>query len=90
MPLDLIVVPQQQAQQQAEEFQQANQLPETNPQGGNWHPGNAPSQALTWAVQALAKAGTLSIIGVLDDIASFPWYGNEQEPDNQHGNCNTS
>lgn len=38
--------------------------PETNPQGGNWHPGDAPSQALWWAVQALAKAGTLSIIGV--------------------------
>ena len=29
-----------------------------------WKPGDAPSQALDWAVQALAKAGTLSIIGV--------------------------
>ncbi len=56
----------EQAQQQAQEFLQELQqiAPETNPQGGNWHPGDAPSQALTWAVQALAKAGTLSIIGV--------------------------
>lgn len=55
-----------QAQQQAQQFEQELQqiAPETNPQGGNWHPGNAPSQALMWAVQALAKAGTLSIIGV--------------------------
>lgn len=29
-----------------------------------WHPGDEPSQALQWAVQGLAKAGTLSIIGV--------------------------
>lgn len=56
----------QQAEQQAQEFQQELQqiAPETNPQGSNWHPGDAPSQALTWAVQGLAKAGTLSIIGV--------------------------
>jgi threonine dehydrogenase-like Zn-dependent dehydrogenase len=30
---------------------------------GDWEPGDAPSQALRWAVDALAKAGTLSIIG---------------------------
>jgi threonine dehydrogenase-like Zn-dependent dehydrogenase len=38
--------------------------PEQNVQGGLWKPGDAPSQALQWAVEALAKAGTLSIIGV--------------------------
>lgn len=56
----------QQADQQAQQFQQELQqiAPQTNPQGDNWHPGDAPSLALTWAVQALAKAGTLSIIGV--------------------------
>jgi threonine dehydrogenase-like Zn-dependent dehydrogenase len=56
----------EQANQQAQQFQQELQqiAPQTNPQGDNWHPGDAPSQALTWAVQALAKAGTLSIIGV--------------------------
>ena len=38
--------------------------PKANPHNSNWHPGNAPSQALEWAVKAIAKAGTLSIIGV--------------------------
>ncbi|MEH6564303.1 MAG: zinc-dependent alcohol dehydrogenase [Halopseudomonas sp.] len=38
-----------------------------------WQPGNAPAQALEWAVQALAKAGTLSIIGVYPPNAeTFP------------------
>jgi threonine dehydrogenase-like Zn-dependent dehydrogenase len=47
--------------------------PETNPHDGNWKPGDAPSQALTWAVEGLAKAGTLSIIGVYaPSNKSFP------------------
>jgi threonine dehydrogenase-like Zn-dependent dehydrogenase len=47
--------------------------PKTKPKGDNWHPGDAPSQVLQWAVQALAKAGTLSIIGVYPPTArSFP------------------
>ncbi len=29
-----------------------------------WHPGDAPSQALQWAVQSIAKAGTIAVIGV--------------------------
>lgn len=29
-----------------------------------WQPGDEPSQALQWAVEAVAKAGTISIIGV--------------------------
>lgn len=55
-----------QAQKQAKEFQQEVEqiAPETNPSDGNWNPGDGPSQAITWAVQGLAKAGTLSIIGV--------------------------
>jgi len=65
----------QQAQQEEGQFQQEVQqnAPEQNPQGDNWIPGNAPSQVSEWAVQALAKAGTLSIIGVypLTD-KSFP------------------
>ncbi len=41
--------------------------------GGQWVPGDAPSQVLTWAVQALAKAGTLSIIGVYPQtMTRFP------------------
>ncbi|WP_414621318.1 zinc-dependent alcohol dehydrogenase [Calothrix sp. CCY 0018] len=61
------------AQQQAQQFQQQLKqiAPETNPQDGNWHPGNAPSQALEWGVQALAKAGTLSIIGVYPPSHKF-------------------
>jgi threonine dehydrogenase-like Zn-dependent dehydrogenase len=31
---------------------------------GQWRPGDGPSQALTWAVESIAKGGTLSIIGV--------------------------
>ena len=39
----------------------------------DWLPGNAPSLAMTWAVSALAKAGTLSIIGVYPQtMMSFP------------------
>ncbi len=45
--------------------------PKTNPKQGNWEPGDAPSQAIRWAVQALAKAGTLSIIGVYPDSANY-------------------
>jgi threonine dehydrogenase-like Zn-dependent dehydrogenase len=47
--------------------------PEQNVQGDLWKPGDAPGQALEWAVQALAKAGTLSIIGVYPPtMESFP------------------
>lgn len=47
--------------------------PNTHPDGSNWHPGNAPSQVLSWAVDALAKAGTLGIIGVYPQQAKrFP------------------
>ena len=51
---------------QAEKFKKevAEIAPRTNPHNSNWHPGNAPSQALEWEVKAIAKAGTLSIIGV--------------------------
>ena len=64
--------------------------PKTNKRGGNWHPGDAPSQALSWAVEALAKAGTLSIIGVYPETAqSFP-IGNAMEKNLtiKMGNCN--
>lgn len=47
--------------------------PKTAPDGENWIPGDGPSQALYWAVNALAKAGTLSIIGVYPEKSrSFP------------------
>lgn len=51
----------------------AEVAPITRPDGPNWHPGDAPSQALQWAVEGLAKAGTLAIIGVYPEQArSFP------------------
>jgi threonine dehydrogenase-like Zn-dependent dehydrogenase len=47
--------------------------PETNEHDGHWRPGDAPSMALRWAVRSLAKAGTLSIIGVYPPQAhAFP------------------
>jgi threonine dehydrogenase-like Zn-dependent dehydrogenase len=47
--------------------------PKTNPDGDNWVPGDAPAQALLWAVETLAKAGTLSIIGVYPhQMKTFP------------------
>ena len=47
--------------------------PKIKPDGDNWHPGDAPSQVLLWAVDALAKAGTLSIVGVYPPTAlTFP------------------
>jgi threonine dehydrogenase-like Zn-dependent dehydrogenase len=63
------------AAEKKEQFQKEVQkiAPVQHPDGDNWVPGDAPSQALQWAVQALAKAGTLSIVGVYppaDD--SFP------------------
>jgi threonine dehydrogenase-like Zn-dependent dehydrogenase len=45
--------------------------PHTNPQGKNWRPGDAPSQAIEWAIEGLAKCGTLSVIGVYPDSARF-------------------
>lgn len=51
--------------------QVAEIAPVTRPKGENWVPGNAPSQVLDWAVQALCKAGTLSIIGVYPGTAKF-------------------
>jgi threonine dehydrogenase-like Zn-dependent dehydrogenase len=54
------------ARQQAEQFDKEVEeiAPEASPEAEHRRPGDAPSQALIWAVDALAKAGTLSIIGV--------------------------
>jgi threonine dehydrogenase-like Zn-dependent dehydrogenase len=63
------------AKKQAEEFEKEVQevAPKQNPDGDLWKPGDAPSQALRWGVEALAKAGTLSIIGVYGDSSNtFP------------------
>lgn len=57
---------------------------------GNWEPGDASSIVLEWAVQAIAKAGTISIIGVYGEQSdSFP-IGNAMEKNLTvlMGNCN--
>lgn len=52
-----------------EEITQGKQAP----QGEQWRPGDSPSIVTQWAVQSLAKAGTLGIIGVYPPTAShFP------------------
>ncbi len=64
--------------------------PEQNPDGELWVPGSAPSQALEWCVQALAKAGTLSIIGVYPpNMESFPiGQAMQKNITMKMGNCN--
>ncbi|WP_322038496.1 zinc-dependent alcohol dehydrogenase [Burkholderia cenocepacia] len=47
--------------------------PHRKPDGRNWVPGDGPSQVLQWAVRAVAKAGTISVIGVYPPAARvFP------------------
>ncbi len=47
--------------------------PEQNPDGETWVPGDAPSQSLRWAVQAVAKAGSIGVIGVYPpQLDAFP------------------
>jgi threonine dehydrogenase-like Zn-dependent dehydrogenase len=45
--------------------------PETHPHGKTWQPGDAPAQVLEWAVEGLAKAGTLALIGVYPQTLDF-------------------
>jgi threonine dehydrogenase-like Zn-dependent dehydrogenase len=63
----------QEAQAKQKDFEEEVQkiAPQTGEQDGHWKPGDAPSQALEWAVQALAKAGTLSVIGVYPQTDRF-------------------
>ncbi|HEY6968405.1 MAG TPA: zinc-dependent alcohol dehydrogenase [Candidatus Angelobacter sp.] len=60
-----------------------------NRQGDNWHPGDAPSLVFDWAIETLAKAGTLSVIGVYGDVSTFP-IGDAMEKNLtvKMGNCN--
>lgn len=64
--------------------------PKQKPDGDNWHPGDGPSLALEWAVQALAKAGTLSIVGVYGDQSRVFPIGAAMNKNLtvQMGNCN--
>lgn len=53
--------------------EQDKAAPRTAPAGDKWEPGDAPSLALRWAVDSVAKAGTIGIIGVYPPShESFP------------------
>ncbi len=47
-----------------EEQRKENLTKGSGESNGQWRPGDGPSQALTWAVESLAKGGILSIVGV--------------------------
>jgi threonine dehydrogenase-like Zn-dependent dehydrogenase len=82
----------QKAQQEEQTFQQEVQtiVPQSNPQGGNWHPGDAPSQVSEWAIQSVRKAGTISIIGVYPPNDQFYPIGMAMNKNLKvhMGNCN--
>jgi threonine dehydrogenase-like Zn-dependent dehydrogenase len=63
--------------------------PDAKPRGDQWRPGDAPSQVLEWAVKSLAKAGTLSIIGVYPETGRFFPIGDAMEKNLtvKAGNC---
>ncbi|HEY0778565.1 MAG TPA: zinc-dependent alcohol dehydrogenase [Gemmatirosa sp.] len=79
------------AAKQAKEFEREVETvaPDAKPKTG-FAPGDAPSQALRWAVESLAKAGTLSIIGVYPEQHEFFPIGQAMNKNLtlQMGNCN--
>lgn len=74
--------------QHAQEVQEV--VPKQNPQNGICKPGSAPTQAAAWAVESLAKAGTLSIIGVYPQtMQRFPiGQAMQKNLTIKMGNCN--
>ncbi len=64
--------------------------PKTKPEGESWHPGDAPSQVHEWAIQTVAKAGTLAIIGVYPQTYRFFPFGMAMNMNLtiNAGNCN--
>ena len=62
------------SRKQKKEFEEEVEevAPKADPDGDLWQPGDAPSQVLRWAVESIAKAGTLSIIGVYGELSTFP------------------
>jgi threonine dehydrogenase-like Zn-dependent dehydrogenase len=57
------------------EFEQAIEqlVSERAPAGSQWQPGSGPTQVLQWAVECVAKAGTICLIGVYPPtVEQFP------------------
>ena len=78
------------AQRAQFEREQQQVAPEQNPDGDSWRPGDAPSQALRWGVEILAKAGTHGIIGVYPPTAETYPIGTAMNKNLtvKMGNCN--
>lgn len=75
----------------AEELRaEAEEIRHGNGAAKKWHPGDAPSQALRWAVDGLAKAGTLAVIGVYPPEDRFFPLGQAMNKNLKihMGNCN--
>ena len=62
------------AQKQRAEFRKELKevAPQANTRGSQWRAGDAPSQVLDWALKSIAKAGTLSIVGLYPEGRLFP------------------
>jgi threonine dehydrogenase-like Zn-dependent dehydrogenase len=80
------------AKQQEKSFKQQVEkvAPKTAPDGDLWRPGDAPQQVFLWAMQAVAKAGTVAIVGVYpESMENFP-IGTAMNKNLtlQMGNCN--
>jgi threonine dehydrogenase-like Zn-dependent dehydrogenase len=78
--------------QQASEFERESKQisPKKNPQGENWVPGDAPSQVLNWALESVAKAGTVCLTGVYPETAKTYPVGMSMNKNItvKGGNCN--
>lgn len=68
----------------------AEVAPAKNPDGDLWKPGQAPTQVLEWAVEVVAKAGTVSVIGVYPPSVRWFPFGKAlgKNLTIQGGNCN--
>ncbi|MFC0398763.1 zinc-dependent alcohol dehydrogenase [Paraburkholderia rhizosphaerae] len=64
--------------------------PRQSQHDGHWQPGSGPSQVLRWAVQSVAKAGTVSVIGVYPEGDRFFPIGEAMNRNLaiRMGNCN--
>lgn len=72
------------------EQERAEVAPDAVPDGDLWVPGDAPSQAARWAVDAVAKAGSIGVIGVYPPgFEGFPFGTAMNKNLTIHmGNCN--
>ncbi len=72
------------------EQERAEAAPDASPDGDLWMPGDAPSQAARWAVDAVAKAGSIGVIGVYPPgFEGFPFGTAMNKNLTVHmGNCN--